>query len=596
MTNPVNVYTLGTGTASLNPVVSLEKPPTPYVTNYPVGQIAIVSSLNHAFILTSKTVVNGVVQATWIKIINSVIPPENAYPITPFVVGPVATAGYQTIQSAIDAAALAGGGSVYIQDGYYTEDLTLPIGVDLIAVPLSDLDSGPANVIIQGNHILDVPAGEKESSNIQGIKFIDVVASSSFFSCTEEIFFNLNFLFCNFSGDSTDTILSSNTANGDINFYSCTSIDIGVFQSTLKQMNVAILNCNGIGGGLTSGFLSLTVDDSTFNDEIIADGDNVISASNSFFNNTINVSLSSYFTFNNCTFAIDLGPMINATNTTAPNRSVLSFCRFNTVLNFDIQGTGSIDIFNTIFTTSTSVDTGLDITTPGSTALGKTCINNPIGNDTSVLSVSPLTDDQYAIHVTGGTNGQETGVLTNFSFADDTVFNPLISQQSITSYHSEIQLEIPAGVSVAEVFGCYTNPILVSNVGNIVNLYGVYADAGVQSFGGDSNIGNAYGGYFAEPVFTRTTASIALYADNISVGYKDATPAPNSMNIQGSLNIGRNVPYTSAALAVTSTTQGIGFPVLTTAEKNAIGLPIIGLVVFDSTLGRLSAYNGTAWT
>ena len=68
------------------------------------------------------------------------------------------------------------------------------------------------------------------------------------------------------------------------------------------------------------------------------------------------------------------------------------------------------------------------------------------------------------------------------------------------------------------------------------------------------------------------------------------------MNIQGSLNIGRNVPYTSAALAVTSTTQGIGFPVLTTAEKNAIGLPIIGLVVFDSTLGRLSAYNGTAWT
>ncbi len=47
------------------------------------------------------------------------------FPITPYVVGPVGQAGYQTIQSAVNAANSAGGGVVYIQPGTYTENLTL---------------------------------------------------------------------------------------------------------------------------------------------------------------------------------------------------------------------------------------------------------------------------------------------------------------------------------------------------------------------------------------------------------------------------------------------------------------------------------------
>lgn len=47
------------------------------------------------------------------------------YPISPFIVGPSGQAGYQTIQSAINAAVSAGGVSqtVYVQPGTYTEDL-----------------------------------------------------------------------------------------------------------------------------------------------------------------------------------------------------------------------------------------------------------------------------------------------------------------------------------------------------------------------------------------------------------------------------------------------------------------------------------------
>src|SRR5438445_20732 len=54
------------------------------------------------------------------------------YPITPFVVGAVGKAGYQTIQSAITAAVAAGSGSVYVQPGTYTENLTLANGINII--------------------------------------------------------------------------------------------------------------------------------------------------------------------------------------------------------------------------------------------------------------------------------------------------------------------------------------------------------------------------------------------------------------------------------------------------------------------------------
>ena len=50
-------------------------------------------------------------------------------PISPFVVGPTGQAGYQTVQSAITAAAAAGGGTIYVQPGTYTENLTLSSGV-----------------------------------------------------------------------------------------------------------------------------------------------------------------------------------------------------------------------------------------------------------------------------------------------------------------------------------------------------------------------------------------------------------------------------------------------------------------------------------
>ena len=67
----------------------------------------------------------------------------NRFPITPFVVGPIGQAGYQTIQSALDAANAAGKGAVWVMPGTYTENLTF--------YPTSQLSGAVSNSDVAGN-------------------------------------------------------------------------------------------------------------------------------------------------------------------------------------------------------------------------------------------------------------------------------------------------------------------------------------------------------------------------------------------------------------------------------------------------------------
>lgn len=74
---------------------------------------------------------------------------EYPYQISQYVVGPKNQADYQTIQSALDKANEAGGGTIYVKPGLYTEDLTLYNGVDMwAAIGVSD----GKTCIIKGTH------------------------------------------------------------------------------------------------------------------------------------------------------------------------------------------------------------------------------------------------------------------------------------------------------------------------------------------------------------------------------------------------------------------------------------------------------------
>jgi hypothetical protein len=56
-----------------------------------------------------------------------------------------------------------------------------------------------------------------------------------------------------------------------------------------------------------------------------------------------------------------------------------------------------------------------------------------------------------------------------------------------------------------------------------------------------------------------------------------------------------NPSVVNNSFTINSTTQGFLPPRMTTTQKNAIGTPAQGLMVFDTTLAKLCVYSGSAW-
>ena len=67
------------------------------------------------------------------------------------------------------------------------------------------------------------------------------------------------------------------------------------------------------------------------------------------------------------------------------------------------------------------------------------------------------------------------------------------------------------------------------------------------------------------------------------------------VNGLGSLLLGTSTNIASSKLTVESTTQGFLPPRMTTTQKNAIATPASGLVVYDTTLGKLCVRGAAAW-
>ena len=137
-----------------------------------------------------------------------------------------------------------------------------------------------------------------------------------------------------------------------------------------------------------------------------------------------------------------------------------------------------------------------------------------------------------------------------------------------------------------------TNPQVTGNAGTISNVYGIICLGGSASAG---TITNSYGGYFAIPSFG--TNKHALHADNASIGsYTGAsTPPSNGLIVSGQTAIGTATPDVSALLTLSSTTLGFLPPVMTTAQRNAIGTPATGLTIYNSSNLDLETYNGSGW-
>jgi hypothetical protein len=61
------------------------------------------------------------------------------------------------------------------------------------------------------------------------------------------------------------------------------------------------------------------------------------------------------------------------------------------------------------------------------------------------------------------------------------------------------------------------------------------------------------------------------------------------------LNVAGSSVNASAIAEFTSTTKGVLLPRMTTAQRNAIGSPATGLLIWNTDTTQLEDYNGAAW-
>ena len=95
---------------------------------------------------------------------------------------------------------------------------------------------------------------------------------------------------------------------------------------------------------------------------------------------------------------------------------------------------------------------------------------------------------------------------------------------------------------------------------------------------------------------TETRLSSAIRGTGTYLPMNFFTGGSERVRIDTSGNVGVGATANaSAILDAQSTTKGVRFPNMTTAQKNAIATPAAGLVIFDTTLSKLCVYSGAAW-
>lgn len=81
-----------------------------------------------------------------------------------------------------------------------------------------------------------------------------------------------------------------------------------------------------------------------------------------------------------------------------------------------------------------------------------------------------------------------------------------------------------------------------------------------------------------------------------ATGTSGATTKNITFTTEGNTNIGTSTPVTNAIFQVASTSKGsIPSPKMTTTQRDAIGSPVEGLQVFNTTTHKPNYHNGTSW-
>jgi hypothetical protein len=164
-----------------------------------------------------------------------------------------------------------------------------------------------------------------------------------------------------------------------------------------------------------------------------------------------------------------------------------------------------------------------------------------------------------------------------------------------TTTDAGYQLDVNGGTRVTgriTVTGNDTLGLSITRAGTSAissEIYNGGGDNGWLLWGVESSAGGV--------IFPGTIAYASVVGSFRSVPLQFATNNTVRMTIDdgGSVGIGTASPVASAILQVDSTTKGMLPPRMTTTQRDAITSPATGLIVYDTTVNKLSVYNGTTW-
>jgi hypothetical protein len=128
-------------------------------------------------------------------------------------------------------------------------------------------------------------------------------------------------------------------------------------------------------------------------------------------------------------------------------------------------------------------------------------------------------------------------------------------------------------VGTARVSGTVANALTVQRTTATSNIYIRYQNATNSWYAGQTDTGS------------------------FGIGTDAALGGGTLFNLTtgGNLLLGTVTNAASSILTMQSTTQGFLPPRMTTTQKNAIASPATGLVVYDTTLNKLSVRTASTW-
>lgn len=520
----------------------------------------------------------------------------SGFPVTPYVVGPVGQAGYQTIQTAINAAFAAGSGIVVVQPGTYAENLTLRDGIHIMGLTFADAGGG---VIINGTHTPPTTGGfvfRNVALNHATAIFTSVAAGSAHLvigdaaiNITNGYTFNLP----NWTGklESFDVNAAIGTADGYVNNLGGSEVDIFECSVGSGTANPMIISGFTLGAGANlycpvnfSTGSTGQFDYSDFNKAVSFLNNSTGTFSSCIFRSgalaAITMSSSAAWTLTTCTVVSSNNPAIAGAGAGTLTLGDITFTSNSSIAGTltvawavtkvgDTTVTGALIVTTTITAgTGITSTTGDIIATAGAMSAGTTItagtgITSTTGNITATAGALSA-----GTTVTAGTG--VTATTGNITATTDALIagTTVTAGTGITSTTGNISAtagSVSAGTTLTATLGAITatnGNLVFGTAGNkiISTSVGTTTTAGANSFGSVTLSGGT-----ATVSTTAVTASSLIFIWRQSVGATGANPI-------GLLTVGTIVASTSFVIDAVLTTSAT---TLVATDVSVVGWMIV---------------------